>query len=906
MMQEGTRTTGAARLLWPLVLGLGLALGLLWGLMPHSAVEAQSGGPGDDTTGDGDSIIALIAQGAEGIELPVRVNYAHDWIEGRTLPHYTAVVTVADVSGVKATLLAQADHEGEFQTDDWRDDWVPDQPDIEPGDVVTFASIGYVGTVDPVGTIKGELDADSDTISGTIHAPWFSPQTLDVRCMVWVDDGPDDIEVPGVAADGGHYFCDFSGMWDIEQGQDVAVQYTEPDGSEVINVFEEPAPDMRVEKWSEGEGEAGGPAVFTIRYRNEGEAEAETVLLTDTLPAGTSYITDSSGFPVSVGGGLVVWSFGPVAANDGGQFQILLSNTASSSDTLHNEADIYSPHDDHEWNDHAETESHVGAGQPDLHVNKNANPRDPAPGQTFLYEIDYGNQGPVASGPVVLTDTLPEDTTIVSWYSDNDYDLWSEVMADESQLVLTAPTIPGNWGDRIRLRLQVSDTITYGTQLTNTVQITTAGDSNPGNNWDMNDDVRVNPPRWNMYLNKEWGGGQLVPGKKIRYNVYYNNSGNVATQAWLTDTLPEGTTFLTATRWTGYGEVPVKPSYVGEGIVVWDVGLLEPGDWSNLDFYLAISPTVAPGTAITNCATIAMDQPDSWPSDNTKCVVETVRAPGPNLRVRKEARWDSEDRLDYSLRFENLGTTRMEDIWITDTYPVSTTFNGDWWVEWGPWITITHDAASRQLIFWVEDLSPGNTAGTRFRADVDAAIEGVQGLIFTNTVEAPWPGDVYPGDNTAVEVAYAGPDVYVEKRVSGGEPGPGETVTFTVEFGNRNNGWSSDNRYGSRITDTLPAAMEFITATAANDPTQPWKPDAIDGNTLSWGWGTMWSNSTWYFDIIVRITDTVGAGAVLTNTIEAYGDSPDDVEPTYDNNVSFAIVTMPGAEIYLPIVMRNF
>ena len=67
----------------------------------------------------------------------------------------------------------------------------------------------------------------------------------------------------------------------------------------------------------------------------------------------------------------------------------------------------------------------------------------------------------------------------------------------------------------------------------------------------------------------------------------------------------------------------------------------------------------------------------------------------------------------------------------------------------------------------------------------------------------------------------------------------------------------------------------------------------------------MWSDSTWYFDIVVQITDTVEAGEVLTNTIEAYGDSPSDVEPYYDNNVSHAAVTIPIYDIYLPIVMRN-
>jgi uncharacterized repeat protein (TIGR01451 family) len=133
-----------------------------------------------------------------------------------------------------------------------------------------------------------------------------------------------------------------------------------------------------------------------------------------------------------------------------------------------------------------------------------------------------------------------------------------------------------------------------------------------------------------------------------------------------------------------------------------------------------------------------------------------------------------------------------------------------------------------------------------------------------------------------IELAYTGPDVYVEKWLSSGEPRPGAMVTFLVEFGNRNNWWDGDDAVGSHITDTLPAAMDFVSAAAPWDPN--WTPNRLPGNILEWGFGPMQSDSTWYFDIVVQITDTVGSREVLTNVISAYGDSPADVEPFWDNN----------------------
>jgi uncharacterized repeat protein (TIGR01451 family) len=45
-MKARAKTIGATRLFWSLVLGLGLALGLLWAMMPRAAVEAQPVNPG--------------------------------------------------------------------------------------------------------------------------------------------------------------------------------------------------------------------------------------------------------------------------------------------------------------------------------------------------------------------------------------------------------------------------------------------------------------------------------------------------------------------------------------------------------------------------------------------------------------------------------------------------------------------------------------------------------------------------------------------------------------------------------------------------------------------------------------------------------------------------------------------
>ncbi|MDH4208811.1 MAG: hypothetical protein OEV76_08050, partial [Anaerolineae bacterium] len=370
---------------------------------------------------DGDLVSVPIM--SEYTDLIVNVNYAHDWIEGNYDPGYTVWLTVTDSIGYpnypKATVQLETQEipwwggQSGFSTNLEGVSWNPSQPDIVEGDWVygfVDREPGYSSDT-RMGIISGTLDLDADTVSGTISAPWFSEQVelLDGRCAVWEDGGPG--EAFQVDPDGGSYSCDFGALgWDLQPGQNVAVRYHEPDGDSVINVFSAPAPNLRLEKWAEGSGQVGpdGPVVFTLRYRNEGEAPTTTIYLTDTLPADTAYDSDTSGVTPDTGTGWVAWTIDePLDPGYQRQFQLVLNHTADPGDTLHNEADIDTLYDNDTGNNHSEAEAQVQEGQPDLYVNKDPSPGDPAAGQTMLWEINYGNNGPVASGPVTLTDTLP-------------------------------------------------------------------------------------------------------------------------------------------------------------------------------------------------------------------------------------------------------------------------------------------------------------------------------------------------------------------------------------------------------------------------------------------------------------------------------------------------------------------
>jgi uncharacterized repeat protein (TIGR01451 family) len=845
-------------------------------------------------------------------DLVLNVNYGHDWVEGTYDPGYTVWLTVTDAVGiVKATAELQSQvipwwgGQSGFSTN-LDEPWVPARPDIQVGDRVygrVNRDEGYTGSV-RVGTINGALDLDADTVSGTILAPWFS-ETLNGNCGVWEENGPG--EGFEVDPNGGSYSCDFGAMgWDLQPGHDVGVQYQEPDGDWVLNVFRTPAPNLHLDKWAAGSAQAapGGAAIFELRVYNHGDAPAEAMELTDTLPPGTTYVTDSSGVVPVLGPGTVTWNLTePLNPGQSRQFQLVLEHSGSPGDTLHNVAEVATLYDEDPWNNHAEADIQVVDGQPDLYASKNPNPGDPTPGQTMLWEINYGNNGPVASGPVELRDTVPAGTSIVGWESENGYLLWTD-HSTAGELILRAPSVPGHWGDRILLRLLLDSDLEMGTQLTNVVEISTADDANPDDNQHLRDDVWVSGPRWNGHVNKNLGWGRLVPGGEAGYNIHVRNNGNMATVAVMEDVLPYGTTFVEAWQWTPTGDVPFPPDSVTGGVLTWNLGLMEPGQWYNLNIRVALDGGLAPGTVLNNCVSLTVDGEDQWPYDNSDCVVESVHAPGPNLRVVKEFQWNWEGQLQYNVNFYNLGTTTLNDVALADTLPSGTSFNGNWW-HWF-WEGIDLAPAGEQLVWTMSHLEPGWSSGLSFQVDLDQALVGEQGLSYTNLVAAPIAGDVYPADNSSQVTAYTGPDVYVQKWLKAGEVRTGQTITYTVEFGNLSFWpWDTDPHSGSHIVDTLPAGLTFVRATAPWNPNETWDPEEIAGNSVTWGWGPMWSNSWWQFDIVAKVTGPVTAGQVLVNTVEAYSDGPNDVEPDYDNNVFELPVLVEGSRLYLPIVVRK-
>lgn len=848
------------------------------------------------------------------LDLSLTVNYDHDWVEGNYEGGHTVWLTVTnDLGDIKATAELTTGiipwwgvGETGFSTN-LDNPWRPRRPDIQPGDFVHGATEGgYTATV-RIGRITGLVDTDADRITGTVNAPWLMPGPVDVECQTWGAPGGAPNKSARVIPDGNDtYTCAWNPAteWDVQPGQDIGVIYREPAGHAVFAVHRAPAPHLRVEKWLEGNNPAaGGNAVFYVQYRNEGDAPAENVVITDTLQAMT-YISDTSGFAHTGGGDQVVLNLGTVAPGDWIHFYVFAEVTAAAGERVTNTVQIATSNPYDQGNPSEKRSEWSGDVQPNntyLNVGKWAWTGDPVAGQDVVFGVRVCNNGSTASSEVTITDTLHLSLTLQTWWAQHPG--WVEISRSDHELVVSRPTVPGGC-DEVYVRATVDAAAWTGMPISNTAAIYAANDLSAGDDsqtWWGN----VGDPHINLNINKHWGSGRLVPGGDLRYWTHVHNNGNVPVGTFrITDTLPVSTTFQAAWHRDEYGQYEFAPAEVGDGYVVWEFPGLDNGYGDDFEIILDVALDALPGTELVNVAEVTPLPGEDTYGDNISVWTETLFAHGLNLRVRKEGGWDNwgtdTRRASYNLNIENVGDVTVSNVTVTDTYPTGMYLDGGigdgfwrWW-EWrdnGDHFTMT-----------LELLEPGWSVGFNFGLITNTAPLPF-GLIFTNTAEIMLAeGDVNPADNTDTAVLTTGPDLWVKKELVAGKLLPGELVTFSLAFGNDRYGheWWWNTQGNVWLTDTLPSGFEFITATRRSQGWAPWPPDVTEGDQLAWDTGYMPAGGEDVLLVTVRIPTSATGLDAFTNRAAVASDQPAvDNEPYYDNNADSVdmMIDLPYFEV---------
>ncbi len=546
---------------------------------------------------------------------------------------------------------------------------------------------------------------------------------------------------------------------------------TDPDGSNntssVVTSVTEQA-DLEVTKTGPASVNAGDTIIYTVEVVNLGLSDAESVVVTDTLPGTGTFVSASDSGVESAG--VVTWpTIGTVAANDTVTYTVTFVAPASGSIT--NVSAVTSATADPDGSNNTSSVVTSVTEQADLEVTKTG-PATASAGDTIVYTVEVVNLGLSDAASVVVTDTLPSTGTFVS-ASDSGV---------ESAGVVTWPTIG---------TLAANDTVAYTVtfvapasgSITNVSAVTSATMDPDGTN-NTSSVVTSITEQADLEVTKT-GPASVNAGDTITYTVEVVNLGlSDAASVVVTDTLPGTGTFVSAS----------DSGVESAGVVTWPtIGTLAANDTVAYTVRF-VAPTSG---SITNVSAVTSATADPDGSNNTSSVTTSITEQA-DLEVTKTgpASVNAGDTITYTVEVVNLGLSDAASVVITDTLPSTGTLvsASDSGVESAgvvTWPTIGTLAASDTVTYTVTFVAPATGSITNVSAVMSATT------------------DPDGSNNTSSAVTSITEQANLEVTKTGpATASAGDTIVYTVEVVNL----GLSDAASVVVTDTLPGTGTFVSA----------------------------------------------------------------------------------------------
>ncbi|MBA2543299.1 MAG: DUF11 domain-containing protein, partial [Deltaproteobacteria bacterium] len=526
---------------------------------------------------------------------------------------------------------------------------------------------------------------------------------------------------------------------------------------------------------------------YTVSVTNNGPSTAATVSMSNTLPAGVTFVSAiGSGWSCAAAGQVVTCTRASLATGVAPAIAITTkapSNGGSITDT----ATITAATSDPVAANNSASATTTVVASADLHIAVTDSPDPVAAGAVLTYTVDVVNLGPSTADALSMANTLPAGATFVSASGSG----WTCSVAGQVvtctraslasgaapsiTITTTAPAQGGSITDTATISAATADPVTANNSTSVTTTVTASAD---------------------LAIAVSDAPDPVTAGAALTYTVDVTNLGpSTATTVSMANTLPAGVTFVSAsgTGWT----------CSASGQVITCVrGSLAEGAAPPITI-----TTTAPagGGSITDTATISAATSDPVAANNSATTTTTVTASA-DLAI---AVTDSPDpvtagaTLTYSLAVTNLGPSTASTITVTDTLDPTVTFisaAGTGWTcsQAGGVVSCTRSAlaAGAAPAITISVTAPAQPTTVTNTASVDAAT-----------------ADPVAANNTAVTTTNVTASAELSIAVSDAPDPVTANAPLTYTIGIANAGPSTADSIV--VTNTLPAGTTFVSASGA-------------------------------------------------------------------------------------------
>lgn len=392
--------------------------------------------------------------------------------------------------------------------------------------------------------------------------------------------------------------------------------------------------DLKVSKICKPDDElpAGQQGNCTIYVDNLGPSSARDVILRDqNLSDGAftlSNIVVSQGSCDPPTNGMIVCELGDLpaaSASETGRATLTFNVSATEEVDINDIADARSPTPDPNTANN-EARDHISVmAVADLSITKTAGPGNVA-GTDITYTLTIENHGVSTAQGVVVEDVLSSDVEVVAVSGSNGAGCNAGVPGD-STLPTTCSfgTLPP--GATRTMTIEVHIKPDARGPLHNDARVSSQTfDPDTANNLDTTATPIVGSA--DLAITKT-GPATVNAGEQMTYTIVVTNGGpSTAFDVVITDTLPDNpaTPFPETSFVNGVdGNGATVCALVQPGTVNCDLGDVGPSETETVFLTVSVHPATAPGTVLTNRATVLSDTPDPNPANNIATHDTTVQ-----------------------------------------------------------------------------------------------------------------------------------------------------------------------------------------------------------------------------------------------------------------------------------------
>jgi uncharacterized repeat protein (TIGR01451 family) len=380
-------------------------------------------------------------------------------------------------------------------------------------------------------------------------------------------------------------------------------------------------------------------------------------------------------------------------------------------------------------------------------------------------------------------------------------------------------------------------------------------------------------------------------GSDVPFDVTVSNFGpDDATTVSLTDPLPPGMTFVSATQNSGPAFSCSTPSAGVNGTITCTIALFTAGSSANFTFVANIPPATPDGTTFTNIASVSTTTFDPNDENDSSTGTTTIPSAQADVSVLKTgpASAMADTDVSYSITVTNAGPAAAASVSLTDKLPGTMTFASLVQNSGPPFncAPLPSVGAGGIVTCTINPLASGATATFTLTGHIPMGT--ASGTAFNNIADVTsTTSDPNPDNNESSQLTIVSSSDLAVTKTGPGTATSGGTIAWTITVSNI----AGDTEQNPSLTDTLPAGTTFNslvqnTGAAATCGT----PAPNNPGTVNCSLQPLGSGGSAQFTLTANISPSFSG--TLNNTATVTGGNAD---PNPNNNSQTASATVSAS-----------